>query len=69
MRLAMPTPLVSAIQARDAGLLRPPTRPLGLSLGDRACLALARELDATALSTDRAWAELDLGITVQVLGR
>ena len=45
-------------QARACGLLRPATRARGLSLGDRACLALAAQLDATALTTDRAWTEL-----------
>ena len=45
-------------QARASGLLRPHTRTRGLSLGDRACLALAEHLSATALTTDRAWAEL-----------
>ena len=47
-----------AAQARAAGLTRPATRPLGLSLGDRACLALAAQLGATAMTTDRAWAAL-----------
>ncbi|MBA3812798.1 MAG: type II toxin-antitoxin system VapC family toxin [Caulobacteraceae bacterium] len=42
-------------QAIDAGKLRRATRHAGLSLGDRACLALARSLAATALTTDRAW--------------
>jgi len=31
------------------------TQPFGLSLGDRACLALAIQRQATALTTDRAW--------------
>lgn len=35
--------------------LRPATRDAGLSLGDRACLALARRLDAPALTADAAW--------------
>ena len=42
-------------QARRVGHLRPGTRALGLSLGDRACLALAAELGATALTGDRDW--------------
>lgn len=67
--LALDVVPFSPAQARTAGLLRPPTRALGLSLGDRACLALARERNATALTADRAWAEADLGIAVQVLGR
>ena len=45
-------------QARACGMLRPATRGRGLSLGDRACLALAARLDATALTTDRVWSEL-----------
>jgi PIN domain nuclease of toxin-antitoxin system len=32
---------------------------MGLSLGDRACIALAMELGATAMTCDRAWTSLD----------
>ena len=39
-------------------LLRPDTKALGLSLGDRACLALAQRLSEVALTADRAWAKL-----------
>lgn len=39
----------TAADAIDAGRLRALTRDAGLSLGDRACLALARRLDAPAL--------------------
>ncbi|MBA3810940.1 MAG: type II toxin-antitoxin system VapC family toxin [Caulobacteraceae bacterium] len=42
-------------QAHASGLLRRLTRALGLSLGDRACLSLAAQLGATALTTDRTW--------------
>ena len=49
----------SAQQARIAGNLRPATRALGLSLGDRCCLALAREQPgAQVVTADRAWAGL-----------
>jgi ribonuclease VapC len=41
--------------AIDTARLRPATRDAGLSLGDRACLALARRLDAPALTADTAW--------------
>jgi ribonuclease VapC len=40
--------------------LRPLTRTLGLSLGDRACLALAISKGATALTADRIWNTLNL---------
>lgn len=47
--------------------LRPLTRTHGLSLADRACLALARRLDLPALTADRDWVDLDLGITVELI--
>jgi PIN domain nuclease of toxin-antitoxin system len=50
-----------------AGSLRARTRFLGLSLGDRACLALAEEEGLPAMTADRAWAKLDLAVTVQVI--
>ncbi|TXN22735.1 type II toxin-antitoxin system VapC family toxin [Methylobacterium sp. WL30] len=55
--------------ARSAGMLRPMTKGFGLSLGDHACLALARHRGAIALTTDRGWTELPdtLGITVKLL--
>jgi ribonuclease VapC len=37
----------------------------GLSLGDRACLTLAKQLHATAVTSDRAWRRLPaLGVSV-----
>jgi PIN domain nuclease of toxin-antitoxin system len=54
-------------QAKEAGLLRPITRQLGLSFGDRACLALAAELGRPAVTADRAWAKLDLGIPIELI--
>jgi ribonuclease VapC len=42
-------------QARLCGELRRATRPRGLSLGDRACLALAQERGLTAVTADAAW--------------
>ena len=46
--------------AYRAGLLRAATRTAGLSLGDRACLALAERLSLPAMTADRAWATLQL---------
>jgi PIN domain nuclease of toxin-antitoxin system len=50
-------------QAMLIGDLRPATRPLGLSLGDRACLALAIELNAVIYTTDDALTKADVAIT------
>ena len=44
--------------AYAAGELRRSTRALGLSFGDRACLALAAQLGVAAVTADRAWARL-----------
>jgi ribonuclease VapC len=50
-----------------AGLLRPITREAGLSLGDRACLALAQRLGKPAVTADRRWAALNLGIKIELI--
>lgn len=47
--------------AYAAGELRRTTRDAGLSLGDRACLSLAMQLGAAAVTADRAWAGLPGG--------
>jgi PIN domain nuclease of toxin-antitoxin system len=54
-------------QARIAGNLRPLTKHKGLSLGDRACLALAIQQKATVLTADRAWAEINVGVKIEVV--
>lgn len=48
------------------GLLRNPTKSKGLSLGDRACLALAQQLAGTVVTGDSLWGQLkpDLHIVV-----
>jgi ribonuclease VapC len=53
--------------AIGAAALLLPTVPWGLSLGDRACLALARLRNLPAVTADRAWAKLDLGISIEVI--
>lgn len=53
--------------AYSAGTMRPATRSAGLSLGDRACLALARSRSLPALTTDRAWRDIDVGVEVKVI--
>lgn len=53
--------------AVEAGFLRTATRQYGLSLGDRACLALALRERIPVVTADRAWSQLDLGIDIQVI--
>ena len=51
-----------------SGRYRPVTQFLGLSLGDHACLATAYLQAGTALTADRAWAQLDLqGIDIRCI--
>lgn len=57
----------SAGQAETAARLWETTRQHGLSLADRACLALAMEKEAAVLTADRAWADLGLKIDIQAL--
>jgi ribonuclease VapC len=53
--------------ARLAGSLKPATKKLGLSLGDRCCLALGSLRGNPVVTADRLWAKLKLGIQVEVL--
>lgn len=46
------------------GKLRSLTKSKGLSLGDRACLALAQQINGTVLTADKVWGELDLEIDI-----
>ena len=46
-------------QADKTGKLRKITRPRGLSLGDRACMAFAASRGAIAVTTDKAWKDFD----------
>jgi len=53
--------------ARLAGDLVARTQPLGLSLGDRACLALAMALNAPVYTTDKSWKNLKLNVPIHVI--
>lgn len=53
--------------ALTAGTLREVTAHLGLSLGDRCCLALARQLKLPVLTADRSWTELKIGVEVVLI--
>ncbi len=54
-------------QAETAARLWSRTRKHGLSLADRACLALAMDKALPVLTADRTWAALDLDLKIQVL--
>jgi len=54
-------------QARLAGSLRMATRKFGLSLGDRACLALAAAEGAIALTCERIWTKFEAPCKVETV--
>lgn len=53
--------------AFQAASLRSATRILGLSLGDRCCLALGRARKATVLTSERSWSKLKIGLKVKLI--
>jgi len=53
--------------AYQAGGLRVQTRSLGMSFGDRACVALGQSLALPVLTTDRRWRELDAGVEIRII--
>jgi PIN domain nuclease of toxin-antitoxin system len=53
--------------AVEAGLLRRATSRLGLSLGDRSCLALAIDRGLPVYTAERSWATLELGIDIRLI--
>jgi len=57
----------SAEQAKIAGSLVALTRQHGLSLGDRACLALGVLRKAPIYTAEKAWTKLSLGIRIHVI--
>lgn len=56
------------VDALAVAALYPKVSAKGLSLGDRACLALAQRLDAPAVTAEHIWAGLSLDIAVQLIG-
>lgn len=53
--------------AKVAATLRVVTRAAGLSLADRACLALAMREQATAVTADRAWTRVSLPCPIELI--
>jgi ribonuclease VapC len=61
---------VEALSAADciaSAELRPVTKAKGLSLADRACLALAARLGLPALTTDTGWTEVEVEAEVVLI--
>jgi ribonuclease VapC len=56
-----------AEQAKLVASLWKITRALGLSLGDRACLALGLKTGRSVITAERAWAKLDVGVSVGLI--
>ncbi len=58
-----------AALALEAARIRPLTRAQGLSLGDRACLATARQENLAVLTADRPWLALSetLGLDIRCI--
>lgn len=65
--LGMPIVPFDAELALTTAELRIDTRSLGLSLGDRSCIALARNRGATAVTAERLWSKLKPGVTIEVI--
>lgn len=57
----------TAVLAETTAQLRSATRQAGLSLGDRACLALAAVLGLPAITADRVWPDLGLPLKIRVV--
>jgi PIN domain nuclease of toxin-antitoxin system len=54
-------------QALACAALRPLTKSAGLSLGDRACIALAQLMQGCVVTSDRAWLDISEATKIKVL--
>jgi ribonuclease VapC len=66
-RLRIPAIPFDAVQAKIVASLWKVTRVAGLSLGDRACLALSLQRGLPVLTADRKWAAADVGVKVDMI--
>ena len=57
----------SARQAELAGSLVEMTKPFGLSLGDRACIAVAIERRERVYTADQVWSSLPLDVPIETV--
>jgi PIN domain nuclease of toxin-antitoxin system len=58
---------LSGADAEHAARLRAKTRERGLSLADRCAIALAARLKRPVLTTDRAWAAVEVGVEIRLI--
>lgn len=67
--LALGVPIVPVAQslAIEAASMIAKTQFYGLSLGDRLCIGLGKELNAEVLTGDRVWREINLGAKITLI--
>jgi PIN domain nuclease of toxin-antitoxin system len=65
--LAIPIVDLNEKIAFESALLMPLTKPLGLSLGDRVCLATSLSIGLPALTADKVWLKINIPIAVEVI--
>jgi PIN domain nuclease of toxin-antitoxin system len=66
-RLRIPVIPFDAEQATIVASLWKATRVIGLSLGDRACLAVGLKMGRPVLTAERAWAKLEVGVSIGLI--
>lgn len=66
-RLALDVVPFDAEQAYETAWLRPDTKALGLSLGDRACIQLGRRMARPVLTADRVWSQIPSSFPIQLI--
>lgn len=54
-------------QAREVAALYPKVKHKGLSLGDRACLALGKKYNATVYTADKVWKDINSQLDIQLI--
>ena len=65
--LALEIVVLDGASAIRVGVMHEATRGRGISLGDRACLSLAEQLGLPAITADRVWQTLELGIVIELI--
>jgi len=63
-RLRVPVIGFEAESAKIVASLWKESRAAGLSLGDRACLALGLKIGCPVMTTDKAWSGCDVGVKI-----